>query len=330
MPSFIYAEKLLTFFANTPLVIWIACNTVVLILYYAFLFHKFRLSPNLTVLSSGELPNEISPGSARYLWKGHYDSDCLLAAIVSAIVKGQYSAKWFPDGFKITYLPHPPQLSLAQDERQALTFSNGQFRDIISIGKYKSRFTEKAEDRMLAQLKSDHKDKFLHKWKYVLAGIIFGVLSTLLAIYLFQYPYTLLSAVYGIILIPMAIALSYLAYKAWEEKNWRGLSLSLFFLAFCLLSIWKFETSLPQYFYPFFLSVYAVSYAAFKKLPHYSREGWERKRKIDAFRDFLLERIASGRRLDETEAQYLPYLIALEIPFGREAYFAPLLASYQK
>lgn len=306
-------------------------SALILFGYYSLL--KARLKPTAQATLPEEvtdLPHLISPGNARYIWKGTFDADCFISATLSAVVKGQYSVKWKETGYTLYLIPNKAASPLSNDEHAALSFTNGRLRDVISISPLRTRFTDAAESRMQHILKTENKGKFQQVLKFTGVGVALTALLTLLSTLPYLSSYAILIGLYACLIAPLIFFLVGLIIKAWQEKDFSGVVKLSLFLGICLPLLFLLERSTPVFLFPGITGLMLINFWGYHSLPQYTSEGLHDKLRIEAFKQHIEGRLQQDPQLNMEGLPYLPYLVALEVKFGKEAYFTPLLTQQKE
>jgi hypothetical protein len=321
----VFFKKLELFFSDSNLVIGWLAGVVLLSLFYLFLYLRFRSGGVVSDIPREAPPRDLSPAAARYLWLEGFDSDCLIAGILSAVIKSCYSIIWRKDSFSIVLQNAELGRVLSGDERAALSFNNRQMLERLSISKHKNRFTNRAEGRMRIYLKKHYGSFLVNKWLFVGIGAAISLLFICLNIMLFDPQYYVEQLVYNLVLVPM-LAAGILGGKfALQTQNYVGLVLPVVFGLLAVISMTFMELSINRLFLIIPLPYLLIHIAAFRYLPGYTPEGRKFRIELDEFRNYLADKFQKHPALEETETYLLPYLVALEVQFVKNEYFSNLL-----
>ncbi|MEM6263127.1 MAG: hypothetical protein AAGI38_11510 [Bacteroidota bacterium] len=319
-------DRLLAGFANGPFVLTILGISLLAGGYYVWIFKRYYQPGKPSGLPREEPPHQLSPAASRYLWKHGFDLDCLLAGVMSAVVKDCYRIKWREKSFSIFLNKMGSLQKLSGDERAALSFSNRQMIERLGVGKKRNRFTRSAAERMSEYLTNNYRKYLLRVPLLICIGLGVSLLLLLLASFLLTGSEFSIWAFYCLLLIPISVAIGWGIHVAIKIQNIGALMLMVVLALFMLVTIYNVETYAGHFFLPAVLPLIGVHGLAYRFLPRYKPEGFEMQVEIQEFRQFLVQRSNKPRPLDSNEYYLLPYFIALDIPFERQTYFQELLS----
>ncbi|MFK7972377.1 MAG: hypothetical protein AB8F95_18555 [Bacteroidia bacterium] len=270
-------------------------------------------------------PHNLSPAILRYVYIQDVDGDSLIAAVLNAVVKNLYRVRWYKDSFIIRHNPTTPPTRMTRDERAALTFNGRHYIKEMKVGRIRNKFTRKAEIRLRNHIQKRHK-KWLFPYKEYLAASL-GLSLIVLAVsamFIGPMPHPIMLP-YFMLIIPMLGFCLWGVSIAWTLGNYASLPIAAVFTMVCVLVLGNMESVSSAFLFPFLIPVGAIHFYWYKKMPRLRPEGGKLRREVEEFRQFLIQKIETNPKLSPTEYYLLPYLIALEIPFDREAFFSELL-----
>lgn len=328
LQTHVFWENVENFIENTPLLFSVGLSFALVCAYYTYLFIKNKQSGYPSLIQRKEPPLNLSPAAVRYIWLSYFDSNCLLAGILNAVVKNCYRISWNKDSFYISLVNFSRLYLLSSEERAALSHSSTRYRERMKISALKNNFTDRAEIRMEKVLTRHFHSYFIRIRWIVFIGTVFSILSLLISSFLFlpdlYYPlFIYILGIFPSIGIILHSAWTSFLHKAWPKFILIGISL----LAVMALMIWV-EVHFSTWLFPLLIPHIVIQIIAFFKLPKYTIEGQRLRIEIEEFRNYLQSKVGKFSPLSEQEMHLLPYLIALEINFENAAYFTPFLSTY--
>lgn len=320
-------EKLLYYFTELDTLLAIVLAMGVLVGYYGFFFKKNHYKGVPATLPREQPPRQLSPAALRYIWIHQFDSQCLVAGIMSAVVKDCYRIKWRKASFSIFLNKYGSKERLSEDEQAALSFNETQYLERLGISKKRNRFTRNAEDRMHSFLSEKYGKYLLNVILLVVIGLAFSLLA-LLAIITFMDP-TLpfkIVAPYLLLILPIIGGLSFAIWLAVKRKNYAALAIAIALMVGTLTASFHIESGIDHFIFPALLPLIGINGLFYRLLPRRRPEGARIAIEIEEFRDFLVEKVAVEQSLEKSEYYLVPYMVALDVPFDNNQYFNQLLS----
>ena len=297
--------------------------------FYFVIYLKYHIKGNISQVPREEPPQNISPAAARFIYEGDFDSDCLLAGVLNATIKNCYRINWREDSFSIALANHSLTSTLHKDEKAALSYNPAFFLKQLGISKNKTKFTDKAEERMQKVLLKDYGKYFVKRGLFILIGAVLSALMILTLGFLYAPSDKTELMRYVLIYIPMAFSSIYILKMSIDNQNWGLFPASLVFFGFAVMGIIQMENQADMLLSATVLPFAILHTSAWFVLPKYTREGFQLYIELKEFKHFLQTRMQTNPVLSEDEAYLLPYLIAFNIDFNNSSYFEPLLTTYK-
>lgn len=303
--------------------------SIIIVAFYFCVYLIHHSKGAISIVPREEPPQEISPAAARFIYQGGFDSDCLLAGILNATVKNCYRINWRDDSFSIALVNHSLTNILSPEEKAALSYNPAFFLKRLGISKKKTKFTEKAEERMQKILLKEYGKFLVKRSLFILTGIILSALM-IVALGFLYIPLDIAElARYVLFYLPMAAAAIFIFRMSIQNQNWGLLPVSIVCLGFAIMGIIQMEGQSNSFLSVAILPFVLIHTSAWFVLPKYTREGFQLYIELKEFKHFLHARMQTNSVLSEDEAYLLPYLIAFNIDFNNSHYFEPLLTTYK-
>ncbi len=320
-------EKLINTLQNSPLWLGIAVSCILLAGFFFYFYFKNQFSGKLSDIPRELPPQSLSPAVLRYIWRRGFDAQCLLAGILSAVMKDCYRIKWRNESFSIYLNKLATFERLSGDERAALSFNRKSYIERLGIGKKKSRFTTRAEGRMQSYIDENYSHFLFKKHLLILIGLGFSFFISMVL----TKSYTDISLDFGtgyfLFVIPLSLGLMGGAIYALKIKNWVALPVCLAFSFVGLVMAYNIESSSESFLFLPLIPLISINSIFFFKLPKRKPEGEKLFIEIEEFRNFLSERVEKDQYFEKSEYYLIPYLVALEIPFKNDEYFNTLISN---
>ncbi len=323
-----YLENWSALISNTPILLSTGVSILLTLLYYSFFFYKHKNTGHPSIIERTSPPDQLSPAAIRYLWLSYFDSNCLLAAILSAVVKNCYRVHWDKDFFYVSLVNFSRIALLTKEEKAALSSNGSLFQQQMRITHQRDRNTDKAELRMEKVLQKRFHSYFTRVKEIIFGGMLLSICFLTINAYLFLPDLFHFISIYIIIIYPVLSILTYLTLISYVTRSWIKFTLMLIsMVGLGLVLIWL-ESHFSSLLFPLFIPHIFLHLVAYQKLPKHTTEGHRIKIQIEEFRNYLQNHILNLPYLDQTEMHLLPYLVALEVHFENSNYFATLLRNY--
>lgn len=308
----------------------ISLSLFVVLVYYLAVYLVYKARGGMSSVPRSQVPRSLSPAAARYLYLGEFDSDCLVAALLSAAVKSCYRISWGEDGFRIRMKRYSHTYHLSKDEQAALSYSPSMYVSSMVVSRQKTRSTDKAEQRLHKALRRQYGKLLVRRERLVLLGS--GIsLACLLANTLWVAPDLFLFVLsYLVAFTPFVVAAMVLLRRGIKTRRWGSVVLAAGAAGMAVLvGGLMAEIQLALLLLPAISSLAIINWGAFWLLPRHTRPGHVFYVELMEFRQYLTARLGEQPEVSPRDAQFLPYLVALDVDFESASYFAPLLSTYQ-
>lgn len=149
--------------------LWLSLLCVAQGAYYALLRKRLRITHQLTPDEPREEPPlGLSAATLRYIWRRHFDSDCVIASLLSAAVQNIYFISWQTESFTARRNPIITLADADEELRFVFGVGDGNFAEHVVISRTRNRFTDYIEEKMRTFLRKNYGQYFLRPYKWVL------------------------------------------------------------------------------------------------------------------------------------------------------------------
>lgn len=306
--------------------LWLGVFSIVAIgwYYFSWLIKNNRI-PQEPGLPREVPPNNLSPAVLRYLYVQDVDGDSLIAAVLNAVIKNIYRVRWHKKSFSIVHNPAAPPTRLSRDEIAALTFNGRDYISKMKVSQNRNRLTHKAEVRLRTYISKKHGKWIFPYWQHLLGSLAVSLmLLGIGAAVIGPVPHVMMLP-YFMIGWPVVGLCSYGVWYAWTLQNYAGLPIAGIFAIVGFGVLIKVEMLAPAFLFPYLIPIVALHLWYYKRLPRLKPEGYRLHKEVEEFRQFLVQKAELNETLAPPEYYLIPYLVALEVPFERQAFFSELL-----
>lgn len=322
------SDKLVLTLQNGPLWFGIGISCILLVGFYVYFYRKNNFVGNPSDIPREAPPKSLSPAVLRYIWRPGFDPHCLLAGILSAVMKDVYRIKWRDDSFSIYLNKLGTFQRLSGDERAALSFNSKNYLERLGVGKKRNQFTRRAAGRMQDYIDEKYGRYIFRKHYFLLMGLGFSILIAFILNAIYTDIPTVYVMGYFLFIVPLTAGLSYGAYYAIKIKNWVALPMCATFGFIGLIMAYHTETAIAfdYHLFPALIPLFAINLGFYQKLPQRKPDGEKLHVEIQEFRNYLADRVTQTDELEKSEYYLIPYLVALDIPFENNEYFHSILS----
>lgn len=320
--------KLATSLSNMPLWVGIGVGCLLLLGFYFFFYKKNKFGGKVSSIPREAPPKSLSPAVLRYVWRPGFDTRCLLAGILSAVMKDVYRIKWREESFSIYLNKLGVFDRLSGDERAALSFNNKNYLERLGVGKKNNQFIRRAAGRMEEYIDEKYGKYLFRKHHLLFIGLGFSLVLSFVLHAIYTSIPTVYVMAYFLFIIPLSGGLIYGAYYAVKIKNWVALPVCIAFGFIGLIMAYHIETSplFMDHLFPALIPFLGINLSSFAFLPDRRPEGAQLHIQIEEFRNYLSEKMVQNFELEKSEYYLIPYLVALEIPFEKDEYFTSIFS----
>lgn len=322
------SEKLILTLSNSPLWLGIGICCLLLFGFYFYFYRKNNFEGSPSTIPREAPPKSLSPAVLRYIWRARFDTHCLLAGILSAVMKDVYRIKWRDESFSIYLNKMGTFQRLSGDERAALSFNNKNYLERLGIGKKKNQFVRRAAGRMEDYIDEKYGQYIFRKHHFLFIGLGFSILIGFILNAVFTDIPTVYVMSYWLFIVPLTAGLSYGAYYALKTKNWIALPMCVVFGIIGLIMAYHIEMSIAfdHHLFPAIIPLLTLNLGFYTQLPNRKPAGEKLHVEIQEFRNYLTDKVSHENDFEKSEYYLIPYLVALEVPFQNNEYFLSILS----